>query len=211
MAKPLIEIEAIYEGALEVLESKGIEGLSARSLAAHLKCSTRTLYEQVGKREELVRRLLDFQFARIPLEFSREQGWQEAVLSWSEGMREVLLLHPNLSKLMTIENRAAIASYVTQLLKVLLKKGFDEELALRACRVISHLVIGLSLAEIDTPPIALRRSRRSRKEIEFEDLVIAKSGGVQSSDQFQDTPEVFDNSVRWTIAGIRLELADQSS
>ena len=208
MAKPLIEIEAIYEGALSVLEDEGVTGLSARNLAARLKCSTRTLYEQTGKREDLIRQLLDFQFSRVPLNFHVGHDWQEAMLSWSEGMRAVLLSSPNLSRLMTVENRAAIASYVNELLKVLLGSGFKEELALRACRVIAHQVISLSLAEIDTPPVAIRRGRRSPKEIEFEDLVVSGLSSNVGSEPFQDTPEIFANSVRWTIAGISSELAN---
>ena len=93
MAKPLVAVETIYETALQVLENEGVEGLSARRLAATLGCSTRTLYQQVGKREELVRQLLDYQFANTSLEFRREAHWEEAAVSWANAMRAVLLAH----------------------------------------------------------------------------------------------------------------------
>ena len=205
MAKPLVATETIYQTALRILDDKGSEGLSARNLAAALQCSTRTLYQQVGKREELIRQLLDYQFSSFDLEFRRKANWQESAVAWAQAMRLALLAHPNLSRLMTIENRTPIAKYVSQLLKVLLKEGFDEELALRSCRVLIHIVISLSLAEIDTPPIKVRRKRRSKKEIEFEDLVIAEKRSASSRSQFQDTPEVFANTLNWVLAGIENE------
>lgn len=58
MAKLLISVETIYDEALRVLDTEGVAGLNARNLAARLHCSTRTLYEQVGNREALIRGLV---------------------------------------------------------------------------------------------------------------------------------------------------------
>ena len=170
------------------------------------QCSTRTLYQQVGKREDLIRQLLDHYFHNIQLDFRQEERWQESALSWAHAMRAALLAHPNLSRHLTIENRPAIADYVNQLLKLLLGREFPEELAIRSCRVLTHMVIGLVLAEIDTPPAHIRRKRRSNKEIQFEDLIIARAGKARNKRGFQDTPEVFSNAVNWLICGIESEL-----
>ncbi len=121
-------------------------------------------------------------------------------------MRAALLAHPNLSRHLTIENRSAIADYVNQLLKLLLGREFPEELAIRSCRVLTHMVIGLVLAEIDTPPAHVRRKRRSNKEILFEDLIIARAGKAGNKGGFQDTREVFNNAVNWLICGVESEL-----
>lgn len=206
MAKPLIAAETIYDTALQVLDAEGADGLSARSLANALQCSTRTLYQQVGKREDLIRQLLDHYFSRATLDFKKAPTWQDSAMAWASAMRRTLMVHPNLSRLITIENRGAIADYVNELLKALLNEGFPQELALRSCRVLAHIVISLTLAEIDTPPIPVRRRRRTKKEIQFEDLVIAGSGSDRNRNRFQDTPEVFANAVRWVIHGIEVEL-----
>ena len=49
MAKPLLAVETICDAALQLLDEQGAGALSARNLAASLRCSTRTLYQQVGK------------------------------------------------------------------------------------------------------------------------------------------------------------------
>src|ERR1700716_716114 len=56
MAKPLIPAEVIYEHALALIDAEGAHALSARRLAADLKCSTRTLYNQGENGEELTGR-----------------------------------------------------------------------------------------------------------------------------------------------------------
>jgi AcrR family transcriptional regulator len=211
MSKPLISRAQIFEAALLLLDKDGLEGLSARKLAATLGCSTRTLYQQVGKRDELVRALLDHHFNQYTLEFKVKADWQECATSWANAMRQALLKHPNLSRLLTVENRTSITSYANLLLKNLLKQGFPRELALRSCRVLIHIVISMSLAEIETPPIGDRRKRRSTREIEFEDLIIAGSGSrsdTRGHNKLHDTPEVFSSAIHWIIFGIRSELTD---
>ncbi len=205
MAKPLIKKELILDEALLLLDEDGFEKLSARNLAGRLGCSTRTLYQQVGKRDALVRELVTYFFSSFQLQFRAAEDWQESGLQWASALREALLAHPHIAGLITTENRPAIADTVNLLLRDWLHKGIHEEIALRGCRVLTHLVISLSLAEIEAPPLPERRSRRSSREIAFEDLVIAQSGSSHSAN-FQDMPEVFENAVRWSLQGMADEL-----
>jgi AcrR family transcriptional regulator len=202
MAKPLVAVETIYQTALQLLDEEGAEALSARNLAARLQCSTRTLYQQVGRREELIGRLLEYHLAGLRLEFREGATWQESARAWAHAIRSALLAHPNLSRLMTMAHRGPIASYVNELLKILLRAGFDEELALRSCRVLVNVAISLSLSELKSPQRPAR-ARRSHDEIRFEDLVIERTG--RDPDTFQEPPEVFENAIRWLIDGLDRE------
>lgn len=203
MAKPLLAVDDIFDGALRVLEEQGAEALSARNLATELKCSTRTLYQQVGKRDELISQLITYYFNNLELEFQTSDRWQDSTRSWARNLRAALLSHPNLSRLMTLEHREPVAEYVTRLLKVLLKAGFYEELALRSCRVLVNIAMNLSLAEINAPVSRPGRKRRTQKEIQFEDLVIARTG--RSRQSLRNPPEVFENTLDWIICGIEAE------
>lgn len=204
MAKPLVAVETIYQAALRLLDEQGAEGLSARNLAATLQCSTRTLYQQVGKRDELIGRLIEYYFTGLKLEFRQESTWQDSARNWACTLRQAMLAHPNLSRLMTVEHRAPVANYVTELLKILLGAGFDEELALRSCRVLVNVTISLSLSEVISPTKRRRRTQRSEREIQFEDVIISRTGSAR--DHFQEPPEVFENAISWTICGIEQEL-----
>jgi hypothetical protein len=50
--------DAIYARALTLLDEEGLAGISARRLAAELHCSTKTLYQQVGTQDRLIRELV---------------------------------------------------------------------------------------------------------------------------------------------------------
>ncbi|MGB1140055.1 MAG: TetR/AcrR family transcriptional regulator C-terminal domain-containing protein, partial [Halioglobus sp.] len=200
MAKPLVEVDTIYDAALRILDKGGVEALNARNLAAQLKCSTRTLYNQVGKRDELVDQLMNYYFGGLEFEFKDSDCWQESTRSWANNLREALLSHPNLTRLMTLEHRAPFADCATALLKVLLRAGFSQQLALRSCRALTHFVMNLTLEEIIAPRSESESKRRARKEIQFEDLVIANSHRGRTSPL--KTPEVFDNTLDWLLIGI---------
>ncbi len=208
MAKPLIAKDLILSEALDLLDEQGPEKLSARNLATRLNCSTRTLYEQVGKRDALLKELVGHFFANFQISFVPAESWQDSGLAWAKALRAGLLTHPNLARLITAETRPAIAATVNLLLRDWLQKGLPDELALRGCRVLTHTVISLVLAEIEAPALPERRQRRRRQEIEFEDLIIAQSGKAENP-SFQDIPEVFENAVHWMLTGIAVELNDR--
>lgn len=202
MAKPLLASDSIYDTALHLLEVNGVGGLSARNLAAALKCSTRTLYQQVGKRETLISALVAHYFAGVKLSFREEANWQESARSWASNLRSALLAHPNLSQLMSEEHRAPVADYVNQLLKVLIAEGLDEKLALSSCRVLANIAISLSLSEINSPIETDRHAEQHPQGTQTKDRVDGSKG---NNYRRGNPPEVFENAINWVIAGIEAE------
>lgn len=204
MAKPLVPVDTILDTALILLDEQGPKALSARNLAAVLKCSTRTLYQQVGKREALISALVTRHLEGLAPEFHPGQTWQDSARHWAHTIRSALLAHPNLARLMTTEHRGPIVDYVNELLKILLKADFGEELALRSCRVLSNVAISLTLSELTAPSMDVRHARRGSEEVKFEELVVARSGA--NPEHFQEPPEVFESAVQWLISGLEHEL-----
>lgn len=157
MAKPLLSVDAIYDEALRALATDGPAGLAARSLSARLHCSTKTLYRQVGNREELVRGVVSRAFASIELDFSTDTSWQDSVRSWCQALRCALVQRPSLTSLMTIADSDVVISYVTRLIRVLKRYGFSEKEAVDACNVLVHVALSLTVTDVavheDTPEI----------------------------------------------------------
>ena len=187
MAKPLIPVEAIYEHALELLDAEGADALTTRRLAADLKISTRTLYQQVGSREELVRALVARHFSQLRLDFREYEDWETTGLKWCLNLRDALRAHPYLTELMTIDDRRAVVDYVAELTKATLREGFPRALAVECSRALVNLTINHCVMEVR----ALRRPKQSNETL-AESRRIAKN---------------FPMSVRWTLAGVRAEVA----
>jgi AcrR family transcriptional regulator len=185
MAKPLISVDAIFTRALELLDAEGAQALNARRLAGELKCSTRTLYQQVGNREQLIRALVSRHFSQLQLDFHECQTWEATALHWCLGLRDALLAHPFLTELMTFDDQADVASYVNKLLKSLVRAGMDRRLATECCRSLVSTTINYTIVEAQ----AQRQPPTSR----------ARDSGAQTR------ARSFLRTIEWIISGVGQE------
>jgi AcrR family transcriptional regulator len=191
MAKPLIPVETIYEHALELLDAEGSDALTTRRLAADLKISTRTLYQQVGSREQLIRALVARHFSQLRLDFHEYEEWETTALKWCLNLRDALRAHPFLTELMTIDDRKAVMDYISELTKVTLREGFPRSLALECSRALVNLTINHSVMEVR----GLREPKLSRE-------TLAESRRIDKN---------FPMSVRWILTGVRAEAQASAS
>jgi AcrR family transcriptional regulator len=191
MAKPLIPVETIYEHALELLDAEGSDALTTRRLAADLKMSTRTLYQQVGSREQLIRALVARHFSQLRLDFHEYEDWETTALKWCLNLRDALRAHPFLTELMTIDDRKAVMDYIAELTKVTLQEGIPRSLALECSRALVNLTINHSVMVVR----ALREPKLSRD-------TLAESRRIDKN---------FPMSVRWILTGVRAEAQASAS
>jgi AcrR family transcriptional regulator len=191
MAKPLIPVETIYEHALELLDAEGSDALTTRRLAADLKISTRTLYQQVGSREQLIRALVDRHFSQLRLDFHEYEDWETTALKWCLNLRDALRGHPFLTELMTIDDRKAVMDYIAELTNVTLREGIPRSLALECSRALVNLTINHSVMEVR----ALREPKLSRD-------TLAESRRIDKN---------FPMSVRWILTGVRADAQASAS
>ncbi len=161
MAKPLIPVEAIYEYALELLDAEGTDALTTRRLAADLKISTRTLYQQVGSREQLIRALVARHFFTLRLDFHEYEDWETTALQWCLALHDALRAHPFLTELMTIDDRKEVMDYTDELIKATLREGIPRGLAHDYCRALVNLTINHSVMEVR----GLREPKLSRDSL----------------------------------------------
>jgi AcrR family transcriptional regulator len=187
MPRPLIPLQDIYDRALALLDSAGAEALNARRLAADLKISTRTLYQQVGNRDRLIRELVAQHFSRLRLDFREYDTWESTAWHWCQGLHETLRAHPFLTELMTIEDRKAVAEYVTELMKVTVREGIPWALALECCRSLVIVTVNHSIIEV-----------RAWRESQDSPQTAVEAAKIATN---------FPMTIRWILAGVRAESA----
>jgi AcrR family transcriptional regulator len=185
MAKPLIPVDVIYEHALALIDEEGAEALNARRLASDLKCSTRTLYQQVGNREELIRALVGRHFSQLRLDFHEYGTWESTAVQWSLALHDALQAHPFLTELMNVDDRGAVTSYVNKLLKSLVQAGIDRRLATDCCRSLVNTTINHTIVEAQ----ALRQAPPTRASV------------LDAKKRHQSYLRTID----WIVAGVRQE------
>jgi AcrR family transcriptional regulator len=185
MAKPLIPVENIYDRALELLDAEGAQALTTRRLAADLKISTRTLYQQVGSREQLIRALVARHFSRLRLDFHEYEDWETTALKWCLSLHDALAAHPFLTELMTIDDRKAVMDYIAELTKASLQAGIPRDIAIECSRTLVNLTINHTVVEVR----ALREPKLSRD-------TLAESRRIEKN---------FPTTVRWILTGVRAD------
>lgn len=191
MAKPLIPADDILDRALQILDSDGLEALTVRRLAADLKISPRTLYQQVGNQEAMVRTLVAKHFLQLKLEFREHETWESTALHWCLSLNKTLGAHPFLTELMTIDDRAAVSDYVDALLKSSLHEGIPRKLAVECCRGLANITINHSITEV-----------RARREAAHSPETAAEIVKVNKN---------FRRVVQWVIAAVRAEASQASA
>lgn len=186
MPKPLIAADLIHERALALLDAEGVEGLTTRRLAAELKISTRTLYQQVGSRDELIRALVARHLSQLRVEFHRQDTWEATAEQWCQRLREALLAHPHLTELMTNDDGAAIVDYLGDLIDASVREGIPLPMALDCSRALVNLTINHTVMEVR----GLREPKLARRPFDAHQQALANFG----------------RSIRWIVAGVRAEL-----
>ena len=185
MPRPLIPVEAIYERALALLDAEGADALKARRLASDLGISTRTLYEQVGPREKLIRTLVARHFSRLQLDFHEDDDWESTALQWCLALHGTLRSHPFLTELMTIADREVVTSYVDKLLRAMVRVGVTRALAVACCRALVTVTINHTIIEV-----------RALREPEHSPQNAAEAAKIAAN---------FPMPIRWILDGVGVQ------
>ena len=181
MAKPLIPVEAIYEHALELLDAEGADALTTRRIADDLKISTRTLYQQVGSREQLIRALVARHFSQLRLDFHEFEDWETTPLKWCLALHDALRADPFLTVLTTVDDRKAVEGRRHRADQSDSARRHPRELALECSRALVNLTINHTVMEVR----GLREPKLSRDSL-------AETRRIEKN---------FPMSVRWILAG----------
>jgi AcrR family transcriptional regulator len=191
VARPLIPVDVIYKRALELLDAHGVEALQARRLAADLKISTRTLYQQVGNREQLIRALVARHFSQLRLEFREYKTFESTAVHWCLALHDTLRAHPHLTELMAIDDRKAVEDYVNDLVKAALREGYPRKTTIECCRALVNVTINHTIIEV-----------RAVREPEHSPGTAAEMAKIEKN---------FPMTIRWILAGVRAEVGSKAA
>jgi hypothetical protein len=151
MTRQSLTARDIYDESLRILDAEGLKGLNARNLTGRLSCSTKTLYQLVGTKDQMIRGIVAHAFAGMDLEFTPGADWQSSIRNWSRTLRTALLARPYLGTLMTLEDRDATVAYVMRLVDVLVAAGFGKRFAIEVAGNVGHWTIGSTLLDLRAP------------------------------------------------------------
>ena len=144
----------IVEAALRLIDERGLDALSMRTLGAELGVEAMALYRHVADKGALLDGVVELLLEELRQDVLPAQGdWREVVRSFGRGFRALAVAHPNAFPLVgrnPARSWLAAAQGVEGLLAFLRGSGFSPEDAAYAVRSVSRYAIGFSL--VGTPP-----------------------------------------------------------
>ena len=89
--KRLLKRDDILDGALFI----GLDNLTMKNLAEHLKVGTATLYQYFENRETLLMEAAEYSIKLLPFPDYKGQGWQQMALEYTKNVQKILKQHPS--------------------------------------------------------------------------------------------------------------------
>lgn len=147
--RPRLTTEAVVDGAIELADAEGLDGLSMPKLARHLGVGTMTVYGYVDDKQELLDRMAAriFEGLNAP---DDSDDWRKGVTSFLSDFRHAALAHPTLAALLAT-GRITIPAVFTILerhLESATEQGATVEEAVRVFYAGLGYTIGFVLWEI---------------------------------------------------------------
>lgn len=142
--------ERIYAAALRMVDARGLQMLSMRTLAAELGVTAMALYRHAPSKAALLDGLLDLVVQEMETSLQAAGEWEEQVLAMARAFRRTMLAHPGVLPLFSTRPAASMQSLRTfeRLLAVLRQAEFDDRTLVHAYYTLFTYAMGFVMAEV---------------------------------------------------------------
>lgn len=153
-------VAEIGAAALEIVDRRGLEGLSMRTLATALGTGPMTVYNYVKNRDELEELVAEAIVGEIELPAPSED-WRADTTALAMALWHGVRRHPNAIPLVLTRRTLSSSSYALadRLIETLRRDGLDGVDLLAAFRAVLSLVMGSAQAELAGPLAGVHRDR----------------------------------------------------
>lgn len=144
--------DAIVAAAFRLIDERGLEGFSMRSLASELGVFPATLYWHVGDRGALLG-LVEYEWIKQVRMPDPDTNWRTWALEVARGYRAHAFRHPNIARLATLERPQSAESLriPDALIGKLVELGFDDDLV-DAFNALMGAIRGFVIVELAPRP-----------------------------------------------------------
>lgn len=147
--------ERVRDAALKLIDRDGVDGFSMRKLAAELGVEAMSLYRHAPSKDAILDGVIDEVAAGVVID-PESPDWRAQVRLWALGLREQLVTHPNVFRLVLVRplttplplRGPSVLRATEQLLNVLARGGLTPPEAAAAYRRIIAFVMGRVLVEL---------------------------------------------------------------
>lgn len=143
-----LSAERIAAAALELIDEKGLDGFSYRTLAERLGCEAMSLYHYFPSKAHLFDAVVEIYLAEIP-PIPDDLPWIERMRQMCWAYRAAALRHPGFFQFLSIYrmNGKAGLGFLERVLRIFEASGLPAESRARHFRAIGYYITGAALDE----------------------------------------------------------------
>ncbi|GAA0917095.1 TetR/AcrR family transcriptional regulator [Nonomuraea longicatena] len=150
--QPALSPERIVAEALSLLDEKGIDALSMRTLGTRLNAGATSLYRHVANKDELIELVVDEVYGEVEVpEVADPKAWREQLAVTAHSLRAMILRHPwvasVLGQVALVELGPNLMRQSERMLGLFRAAGFDLADADRANSALTAYVVGIAGSE----------------------------------------------------------------
>lgn len=157
-ARAPLDRERVVQGALDVIDASGVDGLTMRRVGQELGVEAMALYRYVSGREELLEAVVEHLLGGITDKVENQgfTSWQGYLQVFAHEVRLVALAHPAAFPLAATRHPAApwlrpplrSIDVVEHFLTTFCNAGFDDRSAVDAYKLFTTFLVGSLLLEV---------------------------------------------------------------
>ncbi|MEZ0352453.1 TetR/AcrR family transcriptional regulator C-terminal domain-containing protein [Mycobacterium sp. pR1184] len=142
--------EAVVDGALQIVDTEGLEALSMPRLARHLGTGVMTLYGHVTNKADLIDAMAERVLADLNTVEGRPDEWDRALAEHMRRLRQVVLRHPSLGAVLAARGLAtpSVLRDLEAGLGLLRSAGFNPRTAVHIYYALLTYTLGFLTWEI---------------------------------------------------------------
>ena len=205
--------DRVVAAAVDLADAEGLDALTMRSLAAHLRVKPMSLYRHVTAKDELLDAMVELLFSRMERPDPSRPDWRAELRRRSASVRATLVAHPwalGLLESRTGPARPSAFAHSEAVLATLLAAGFPARLAARAFVALDSVVYGFALQEVTmagTDPHTEEAARLVPAMEQYPSMLVTREAvaaepGYELAIEFDACLElVLDGIHRWRLEG----------
>lgn len=150
-----LDRERVLQSALDLVNDRGLDGLTMRAIAAELGVEAPSLYKHIQGKDDILDGLCELVYLQVSFD-EHPEDWRDRLRTYSRAFRNALL--SNRAVVPLIATRPVTTERSILVVEAALSQfaalGFQPESARRLLNVTVAMVIGQVLADIGSAPLA---------------------------------------------------------
>ena len=144
MSRGALSKEVIIDGAIKIIDQRGLEKLSMRGLGKELGVEAMSLYNHVKNKSELLDGVQERLLGKLELPADEFLSWQDLVRTIALNFRNLLKAHPGTVPLFSARSARAPGSLqvLNHCVGVFLSTGLPPDTAIQLFQIVYTYVLG---------------------------------------------------------------------